>query len=64
MQDVTIYSWYCPNCRSEVAGYKNKKNQIKVKCRICGVEMTRTLKTRRRDVIDIIAPEGEERSGV
>ena len=29
--DWRIYTWYCPNCKEEVAGLKNKKNQIKVK---------------------------------
>ena len=42
-------------------GLKNKKNQIKVKCEKCGVEMVRTLVGRRHDQIDIYAPRGEER---
>lgn len=32
LEDWTIYSWYCPNCKNEVAGLKNEKNQIKVMC--------------------------------
>ena len=44
-----------------VGGLKNKKNQIKVKCEKCGVEMVRTLVGRRHDQIDIYAPRGEER---
>ena len=36
LEDWTIYSWYCPNCKNEVAGLKNKKNQIRVKCSKCG----------------------------
>ena len=39
--DWRIYTWYCPNCKEEVAGLKNKKNQIKVKCSRCGAEMIR-----------------------
>ena len=35
---------YCPNCRNEVAGLKNSKNQIRVKCKTCGSEMVRTIK--------------------
>ena len=61
MLDWIIYSWYCPNCKEEVAGLKNKKNQIKVKCSRCGAEMIRTVAGRRHDVIDIYAPNGEER---
>lgn len=61
LEDWTIYYWYCPNCKEEVAGLKNKKNQIRVKCNRCGVEMIRTIKGRRYDVIDIYAPDGEKR---
>ena len=59
--DWRIYTWYCPNCKEEVAGLKNKKNQIKVKCSRCGAEMIRTVVGRRHDVIDIYAPNSEER---
>lgn len=34
LEDWTIYSWYCPNCKTQVAGLKNKKNQIRVICMI------------------------------
>ena len=61
LEDWTIYSWYCPNCKNEVAGLKNDKNQIRVKCGMCGVEMVRTVKSRRHDVIDIYAPDAQER---
>lgn len=60
LEDWTIYSWYCPNCKHKVAGLKNKKNQIRVKFETCGVEMARTIVGRRHDVIDLYAPEGEE----
>ena len=60
MKYWTIYSWYCPNCRNEVAGLKNSKNQIRVKCKTCGSEMVRTIVGRRHDVIDIYAPSGQE----
>ena len=53
MLDWIIYSWYCPNCKEEVAGLKDKKNQIKVKCSRCGAEMIRTIVGRRHDVIDL-----------
>ena len=59
-EDWNIYSWYCPNCKSEVAGLKNKNNQIRVKCSRCGGEMIRTIIGRRHDVIDIYAPDGEQ----
>ena len=49
LEDWTIYSWYCPNCKTQVAGLKNKKNQIRVICTKCGVEMVRTVVSRRHD---------------
>ena len=58
LEDWTIYSWYCPNCKTQVAGLKNKKNQIRVICTKCGVEMVRTVVGRRHDVIDMYAPSG------
>ena len=60
LEDWTIYSWYCPNCKNEVAGLKNKRNQIIVRCSKCGAEMVRTVVGRRHDVIDIYAPTGME----
>ena len=62
LEDWTIYSWYCPNCKTQVAGLKNKKNQIRVICTKCGVEMVRTVVSRRHDVIDMFAPSGMEHS--
>lgn len=56
LEDWTIYSWYCPNCKTQVAGLKNKKNQIRVICTKCSAEMVRTVVGRRHDVIDIYAP--------
>ena len=60
LEDWTIYSWYSPNCKKEVAGEKKKKNQIRVRCSKCGAEMVRTVVGRRHDVIDIYAPTGME----
>ena len=62
LEDWTIYSWYCPNCKTQVAGLKNKKNQIRVICTKCGVEMVRTVVSRRHNVIDMFAPSGMEHS--
>ena len=53
LEDWTIYSWYCPNCKTQVEGLKNKKNQIRVICTKCSAEMVRTVVGRRHDVIDI-----------
>ncbi len=60
LQDWRIYSWYCPNCNTEVSGIKDKKNQIKAECPVCGVEMVRTKIGRRHLKIDIYTPQDEE----
>ena len=60
LEDWTIYSWYCPNCKTQVAGLKNKKNQIRVICTKCGVEMVRTVVSRRHDVIELICTHRQE----
>ena len=52
LEDWTIYSWYCPNCET----------QIRVICTKCSAEMVRTVVGRRHDVIDIYAPIGMEHS--
>ena len=64
LQDWTIYSWYCPNCKTEVCGIKDKKDQIKVKCERCGVHMVRKSIGRRHLQIDIYAPDYNESSEV
>ena len=30
LQDWTIYSWYCPNCKTEVCGIKDKKDHLQI----------------------------------
>ena len=62
LEDWTIYSWYCPNCKTQVAGLKNKKNQIIVIFTNFFVEMVRTVVSRRHDVIDMFAPSEMEHS--
>lgn len=59
IKDWMIYSWYCPNCKTMVAGLKGKNNQIKTTCETCGTKMIRTLEGRRHDVIELFAPNGQ-----
>lgn len=42
--------------------FTDSKNQIRVICTKCGVEMVRTVVSRRHDVIDMYAPAGMEHS--
>lgn len=59
IDDWVVYSWYCPNCKSEVAGIKNEKNEIKVTCQRCKTKMTRTILSRTHDLLDLHAPKGQ-----
>ena len=59
IDDWVVYSWFCPNCKSEVAGIKNAKNVIKVTCKRCRTKMTRTILSRTHDHIDLYAPKGQ-----
>ena len=58
--DWNIYAWFCPNCKGQVAGFKNSKNQIKAICNNCGAEMVRTIIGRKHDIIDLYAPNGQK----
>ena len=60
LPDWTIYSWYCPNCNTEVCGLRDKKNQIKARCERCGVQMVRKFIGRRHQQIDIYASDCDE----
>ena len=40
------FSWYCPNCGTQLIGFKNAEGMIKVECKRCR--------------IDIYAPKGQE----
>lgn len=49
----------CVNCGSEVVGYRNEKDCVKLRCTKCGLVMVSKRMSRRRECIEVIAPPGE-----
>lgn len=47
------------NCGSEVSGYRNEKDCVKLRCPKCGLVMVSKRMSRRRERIEVIAPLGE-----
>lgn len=43
----------CVNCGSEVVGYRNEKDCVKLRCPKCGLVMVSKRMSRRREHIDI-----------
>lgn len=43
----------CVNCGSEVVGYRNEKDCVKLRCPKCGLVMVSRRMSRRRERIDI-----------
>ena len=43
----------CVNCGSEVVGYRNEKECVKLRCPKCGLVMVSKRMSRRRERIDI-----------
>lgn len=43
----------CVNCGSEVVGYRNEKDCVKLRCSKCGLVMVSKRMSRRRERIDI-----------
>ena len=46
-------------CGSEVVGYRNEKDCVKLRCPKCGLVMVSKRMSRRRERIEVIAPPGE-----
>ena len=55
------FIWHCVNCGCIVTGFKNNEGKIKVECKRCRTVMVRILKNKRKDTIDVFAPQGQER---
>ena len=55
-----VFSWYCPNCGTQLIGFKNAEGMIKVECKRCLAVSVRKVMGRRHNRIDIYAPKGQE----
>ena len=51
---------FCSNCGKKITGYRNKDGILKVQCPYCKVTYVSLKKSRRREIVEIIAPSGEE----
>ena len=60
----TAYQMYCPNCGTLSVGYKDAEGKCHFQCERCSVVMIRSNKSRRQDLIEIIASQGRERLSV
>ena len=56
---ISILSWYCCNCGTKITSIRNEDGYYKAKCPKCGSCSVRKIMSRRRDVIEIIAPKGQ-----
>lgn len=54
------FSWYCPNCGTQLIGFKNAEGMIKVECKRCLAVSVRKVMGRRHNRIDVYAPKGQE----
>ena len=48
------FSWYCPNCGTQLIGFKNAEGMIKVECKRCLAVSVRKVMGRRHNRIDIL----------
>ena len=55
-EEWTQITWYCVNCGTKVAGYKNKRGDIKVECKKCKTAMIRSQKNPKQEVMKVFFP--------
>ena len=60
MEDWTPTARFCSNCGKKIIGYRDKNGMLKVQCPHCGVVYVRKKVNRRKERIEITAPEGQE----
>ncbi len=53
----------CVNCGSEVVGYRNEKDCVKLRCPKCGLVMVSKRMSRRRERIDIFVTVDNKENG-
>ena len=53
----------CVNCGSEVVGYRNEKDCVKLRCPKCGLVMVSKRMSRKRERIDIFVTVDNKENG-
>ncbi len=60
MEDWTPTSRFCSNCGKKIIGYRNKDGLLKMQCPHCRAMYVSRKISRRKEVVEITAPKGEE----
>ena len=60
MEKWTPVARFCSNCGKKIIGYRNSEGVLKVQCQYCGVVYVRKRINRRKERVEITAPEGQE----
>ena len=54
----TSIPMYCPNCGELNDGYQKDDGKVRYECRRCALQMIRSYKNRRHDLIELTIPKG------
>ena len=60
MEDWTPTQRFCSNCGKKIIGYRNKAGLLKVQCQYCGMIIVGKKINRRKEKVELTAPEGQE----
>ena len=60
MEKWTPVARFCSNCGKKIMGYRNNEGVLKVQCQYCGVVYVSKRINRRKERVEITAPEGQE----
>lgn len=50
------FTWHCPNCGMDSAGYKNAAGTVKAECKKCHTVMVRKVMGRHHERYDVYLP--------
>ncbi len=60
MEKWTPIARFCSNCGKKIIGNRNSEGLLKVQCQHCGVVYVSKRINRRKERVEITAPEGQE----
>ena len=60
MEKWTPVARFCSNCGKKIIGYRKSEGVLKVQCQYCGVVYVSKRINRRKERVEITAPEGQE----
>ena len=60
MEKWTPVARFCSNCGKKIIGYRSSDGLLKVQCQYCGVVYVSKRISRRKERVEITAPEGQE----